>query len=74
VESWGRVCGVLNVENGNVELFIQGPSNELEQLLVWCEKGPVLAYVFNVYHENAEFDDKIVSFSVLKCLSSITPV
>jgi acylphosphatase len=64
--SLGLAGWVRNLDNGNVELLIQGPSSELEQLLVWCEKGPVLAKVANVYHEKAEFDDKIISFTVLK--------
>ncbi|MFT6154991.1 MAG: acylphosphatase [Bermanella sp.] len=64
--SLGLAGWVRNLDDGNVELLIQGSSSELEELLAWCEKGPVLAKVAKVYHEKADFDDKIVGFTVLK--------
>jgi acylphosphatase len=65
-ESLGLVGWVRNLDNGDVELLAQGSSTEIEELLTWCKKGPVLAKVVNVYHELAEFDDKINEFAVLR--------
>jgi acylphosphatase len=65
-EALGLVGWVRNLDNGDVELLAQGSSTEIETLLAWCKKGPVLAKVVNVYHEMAEFDDKISGFAVLR--------
>lgn len=62
----GLVGWVRNLEDGRVELLAQGPPDTLDGLLQWCQKGPVLARVVNVYHEMAPLDRELCEFSVLR--------
>jgi acylphosphatase len=64
--SLGLLGWVRNLENGRVELLAQGTPEALEQLLLWCQKGPVLARVVNVYHELATLDRELCEFNVLR--------
>ena len=64
--SLGLLGWVRNLENGRVELLAQGAPEALEQLLQWCQKGPVLARVVNVYHELASLDRELCEFNVLR--------
>lgn len=57
---------VKNLSNGRVEIHAQGPEVNLQTLLIWCNKGPVLAKVAKVYHEMAELDQKLSSFKVIR--------
>ncbi len=62
----GLVGWVRNLEDGRVEFMAQGAPEQLDSLLQWSHKGPVLARVVNVYHELAEIDQQLCEFSVLK--------
>jgi acylphosphatase len=62
----GLVGWVRNLDDGRVELLAQGAPEVLEQLLTWCQKGPVLARVVNVYHELALLDQDLCEFSVFR--------
>lgn len=43
------LCGwVRNLPNGDVELCAEGPEAVVEQLLVWCHRGPPAARVFGI--------------------------
>ena len=64
--SLGLLGWVRNLENGRVELLAQGTPEALDQLLQWCQKGPVLARVVNVYHELASLDRELCEFNVLR--------
>ncbi len=45
----GRVSGwVRNVENGDVEILMSGEDFDIERMLVFCQKGPLLARVDKV--------------------------
>ncbi len=57
---------VKNLPDGRVELLAQGDSYSLNQLLLWCQKGPVLAKVSNIERKLATFDQEITGFEVLR--------
>ncbi|MEL7148297.1 MAG: acylphosphatase [Bacteroidota bacterium] len=43
------LCGwVKNQENGTVLIHAEGSSKQVDELLAWCCKGPLLASVSNV--------------------------
>ncbi len=37
-----------NLHNGDVEIVACGEKNQLEQLVSWCRKGPIMAKVSSV--------------------------
>ncbi|MFH1328078.1 MAG: acylphosphatase [Candidatus Bathyarchaeota archaeon] len=39
---------VQNLPNGDVEIYAQGEPKNIEQLVLWCQKGPSMAKVKNV--------------------------
>lgn len=39
---------VRNMDDGSVELEVEGPREAVEQLIEWCRKGPPNAKVVNV--------------------------
>lgn len=39
---------IKNLSNGNIETFIEGPEQDVEELLKWLETGPSMANVENV--------------------------
>lgn len=55
---------VKNLDDGRVELFAQGPENQIEKLLSWCEQGPILARVANIDTERVELDTHLDTFEV----------
>ena len=57
---------VRNLEDGRVEVHAQGPINELDQLLTWCEKGPMLAKVRDIECKLAQVDENMAQFEVMR--------
>ena len=57
---------VKNLSDSRVELFAQGDDADLDELIAWCKKGPVLAKVSGVTQKLAEIDYEIVDFEVLR--------
>jgi acylphosphatase len=57
-EELGLAGWVRNVPGGQVEALFEGPSEEVEEMVRWCEEGPQHASVENVDtdFENAEGD------------------
>jgi acylphosphatase len=60
------ICGtVQNTSNGQVLIVAEGMEEALEQFIIWCKKGPILAKVtqFNVVEiqPNAYSDFKIIT-------------
>ncbi len=53
---------VRNTSKGNVEVFVQGDSHTVEELLEWCRKGPRGARVDRVEISVAELDPFITDF------------
>ncbi|QPK62804.1 acylphosphatase [Methylomonas sp. LL1] len=39
---------VRNLPNGDVEIVAHGESEDLQKLITWCHKGPILAKVAEV--------------------------
>lgn len=62
----GLTGWVRNLDDGRVSLFAQGPAESIGQLLKWCQKGPVLARVVNVYQQMADIDRQICGFTVIR--------
>ncbi|MFT5594251.1 MAG: acylphosphatase [Oceanicoccus sp.] len=57
---------VKNLTDGRVELFAQGPVESLEQLLSWCQKGPILAKISDIEYEMAQVDANMAQFEVMR--------
>ena len=55
---------VRNLEDGRVEVHAQGTVECLDQLLAWCEKGPMLAKVSDIDCTLAQVDEKLAQFEV----------
>jgi acylphosphatase len=64
--SLGLVGTVRNLQNGDVEIYAQGESDKLEQLVKWCQQGPQLAKVTQVDSENLEDLADYQQFSIIK--------
>ena len=62
----GLTGWVKNLADGRVELIAQGPVAALDQLLNWCQKGPMLAKVSKVECEVAQVDEKMAQFEVMR--------
>lgn len=65
-QSLGLTGWVRNLADGRVEIHAQGTAGALEQLVQWCQKGPVLAKVSGLHHELAVLDQKMTDFEVRK--------
>ncbi|ULQ57070.1 acylphosphatase [Flavihumibacter rivuli] len=39
---------VRNLDNGNVEVIASGTNEQLDELVQWCKKGPLLAKVTQI--------------------------
>ena len=61
-----KICGhAKNLDNGNVEVFAQGPVEELVQLENFCKKGPSLAKVTNLTTtKNGPVDPSLKEFLI----------
>lgn len=57
---------VKNLDDGRVEVHVQGAVNELDQLLSWCEKGPMLAKVRDIECRLAQVDENMAQFEVIR--------
>lgn len=57
---------VKNLEDGRVEIWAQGEPENLEQLLRWCKKGPMLAKVRNIECEMTPVDINMAQFEVMR--------
>jgi len=53
-----------NLPNGTVEVVAEGPEKELEQLIAFCKKGPVLAKVGKIEVKIGKPSGEFSSFSL----------
>jgi len=53
---------VRNRRDGIVEALIQGDPDDVERLLAWCRRGPVLARVTGIAILDADPDPQLESF------------
>ena len=56
---------VVNLSDGSVEVIAQGSEEQLENLIAYCHKGPVLAKVEQVVKEEREIKEKFSDFTIL---------
>ncbi|MEY8203496.1 MAG: acylphosphatase [Bermanella sp.] len=60
-----NLCGwVQNLPDDRVEILAQGEAESLRQLLLWCQKGPVLARVSEITQQAASLDRQLNGFEV----------
>jgi acylphosphatase len=60
-----RVSGwVRNTAQGDVEIFMQGQDQEVDQLLEWCHHGPPGARVMDLHAEPAQIDAELRGFII----------
>jgi acylphosphatase len=61
-----RVVGwVKNLDDGNVEAFLQGKKENVDSVVEWCKIGPNHAKVERVVVTNVTVIEGINSFSIL---------
>jgi len=59
------LCGwVRNLERGDVEVLAQGPTDKLEALIQWCQKGPPLAHVKEVQVVKTKIKEQFDTFEI----------
>lgn len=55
---------VRNLENGDVEIVATGTSSQIDSLVKWCHKGPILAKVLTVKTTEMPLDNDFISFEI----------
>ena len=55
---------VRNMPSGRVEVFVQGPAVNVDELLAWLAVGPRLASVTGVEVVSAEPDTGVTTFQI----------
>ena len=55
---------VRNVQNGDVEVVAEGNEKEINEMIDFCRKGPVLSCVANLKLEYEEFKGEFDDFTV----------
>jgi acylphosphatase len=55
---------VRNTPDGNVEVVAEGAKENLEELLKWCAKGPMLAHVESVDSKWMDATGEFETFSI----------
>jgi len=55
---------VRNTNDGDVEIFMQGQDDAVEELLQWCHHGPPGARVVEVHAETAQPDAAAQGFAI----------
>ena len=55
---------VKNLQDGSVEVFMQGPEEKVNSLLSWCYQGPAGASVTSVDYVEKSVDPSINTFSI----------
>jgi acylphosphatase len=71
VRHWARKIGgingwVRNLDDGRVEVVMQGDQKKADQLIRLIKKGPPLSNVKNVTMQNEEMSEEYRDFIVLK--------
>jgi len=56
---------VRNRPDGSVEALIEGPENEVEKLISWCQKGPPAAKVTRTHRKNDKWQGEFNSFDIV---------
>ena len=62
-ELLGVTGWVKNTREGNVEAFINGDENKLQEFIAWCKRGPSKAIVTEVVIDEA-LEESFKDFSI----------
>lgn len=57
---------VKNLEDGRVEIEIEGYEENVEAMIKWAEKGPLLARVDNLEIKREEYKGEFNSFEIIR--------
>ncbi len=63
-ESLGLKGWVRNLNDGSVEIVVEGPRSQLELLAAWAHQGPRMARVTEVSQEWSEFKGEFRDFRI----------
>jgi len=63
-DALGITGSVQNLSDGSVEVIAQGNDAQLDQLITYCHKGPILAKVDSVEKEEREIKKQFLDFSI----------
>ena len=55
---------VRNLESGEVEIVCTGERLQVDSLIKWCHKGPLLAKVIRVKVSHISLDNRFVDFEI----------
>ncbi len=55
---------VRNLPSGDVEALIQGEEQNLNEMILWCKKGPEYAVVTNVNITEKKTDSEFKDFNI----------
>lgn len=55
---------VRNLDNGDVEILVQGDAKKVEELVSWCHKGPANARVDVVNADEVQVEPALTSFGI----------
>ena len=56
---------IRNLEDGRVEIFLEGDSDEVDQLVAICKRGPEHALIRNIEEKQERFQD-FKDFKILR--------
>ena len=62
--SLGLVGFVKNIDSDDVEIIVCGDEEKINELIEWCNEGPVSARVDDVKVEEVDIKEKFVGFDV----------
>ena len=55
---------VRNLDNGDVEILVQGPQAKVHDFVKWCHKGPERARIDMVDEKQVQTEDGLTSFGI----------
>ena len=61
-----RLSGwVKNLPDGAVEALIEGPGDQVKELVSWCHRGPASANVIKVHQNQEDWQGEFNSFDIV---------
>ena len=62
--SLGITGWVRNTHDGKVEAIFEGDENAVEEMIVWCKKGPSMSMVTDIEIFRKPFEGEFNNFSI----------
>ncbi len=56
---------VKNLPDGAVEALIEGPEDQVKELVSWCHEGPTAANVIRVHQNREDWQGEFNSFEIV---------